>query len=330
MIENNRVLIVGGGGYVGTKLSYHLANNGYKVSVLDTFWFGNYFTDANNINLIKGDIRNEKLLAEVCKNQDVLILLACLSNDPMADIDPVTTEEINYRAVSNVIKCAKESGVKKMIYASSASVYGIQEIERVTEDIPLKPLTLYSKYKADIEKVVNQYATDEFIVVSVRSATVCGYSPRMRLDLLVNLFVFLAMKNRMISIEGGEQIRPLININDIVNFYELMIIAPKEKIHKEIFNVSSGNFKVIDVAYKVQNIIPCEINYSEVIDTRSYPVCADKAEEILSFTPKYSYEDAIHELKNAIETKKLDINDPKMFNLKYLKTLFANQQVQIY
>jgi len=327
---NNKILIVGGGGYVGTKLSYHLLLKGYNVSVLDTFWFGNYFNESNGIKLIKGDIRNEKILIEVCKNQDVVILLACLSNDPMADIDPDTTKNINYRAVANVIKYAKESGVNKLIYASSASVYGIQEIERVTEDIPLKPLTLYSKFKADIEKIVNQYASDDFTVVSVRSATVCGYSPRMRLDLLVNFFVFLAMKNKMIFIEGGEQIRPLINIKDIVEFYELMINAPKEKIHKEIFNVSSGNFKVIDVAYKVQNIIPCEINFSEVIDTRSYPVCADKAEEVLSYNPKYSYEDAIHEVKDAIETKKLDINDPKMFNLKYLKTLFANQQVQIY
>lgn len=326
-MKYKNILIIGGGGYVGTRLTLHLLKNDYNVTVLDTFWFGDFLGNHQKLNKVKGDIRDKSVIKDIFKNQDVLILLACLSNDPMADISPALTKQINYDAMKNIIDMAKRKSIKRLIFASSTSVYGIKNVEKVTEDLEMEPFTLYSKYKAEIEKVVLDSGSNDFTVVIVRGATVSGFSPRMRFDLLVNLFVYLAMKEKVIYLEGGKQIRPLIHISDIVDFYTLMINVNRGKIHKEAFNVSAGNFKVIEVAQLVKKNIPCEIKYSKIVDPRSYPACADKVLNILGYKPKLTIKDALIEVQHAIETNKIDINDTRCFNLKQIKKLFVNKNI---
>lgn len=329
MMKTN-VLIVGGGGYVGTKLTASLVDKKYIVTVLDTFWFGDFLPQNPNIIKVVGDIRDNKVVAEACKNKDVLILLSCLSNDPMSDINPELTQQINLAAVSNVIKIAKLNKIKRIIYASSASVYGLQDVEKVTEEIQVKPLTLYSRYKAEVEKLLYELADDAFEVVTVRSSTVCGFSPRIRLDLLVNLFSFHALKNKVIYLEGGQQIRPLIHINDLVEFYTMLIELDKKLIHNEVFNVSSGNYKVADVAKLVQEKIECDIKFSEVTDFRSYPLCVDKVEEKLGFKTKFTVEEAIVELKEILSKNTLQFDIPLNYNLKQMKLLVDQNKVQLF
>ena len=271
--------------------------------------------------MVKGDIRDEHAVQAIVQGKDALVLLACLSNDPMSDIDPELTREINLNALTRVVDIAKTSGVKRLVYASSMSVYGVQDVPKVTEEVPLRPITLYSKYKAEMEGVVQEAGSDTLTVVSVRSSTVSGYSPRMRLVLLVNLFVWLAMKNGTISLEGGDQIRPLIHIDDLVEFYELMLAVDREKIHREVYNISSGNYTVREVAEMVQRHIPCELKQARVVDGRSYPGNADKALSRLGFKTKRTVEQSLVEVKNAITEKRIAADDSRCFNLKYLKEL---------
>lgn len=320
-LNPKNVLIVGGGGYVGTKLSGCLAAKNYTVTVFDTFWFGDFVQRSPNLNVVKGDVRDEQAVRAVMAGKDAVVLLACLSNDPMSDIDPELTRDINLKALQKVVAIAKASGVKRLVYASSMSVYGVQDVPKVTEDVPLRPITLYSKYKVEMEEVVRHAADDNFAVVNVRSSTVCGYSPRMRLDLLVNLFVWLAMKNGVIFLEGGDQIRPLIHIDDLVDFYVLMLTADRDKIHDDVYNISSGNYTVKEVAEMVRRHVPCELKQAKVVDGRSYPGNADKALEKLGFKTKRTVEQALVEVKEAIASGKINGDDVRCFNLKWLKEL---------
>ncbi len=328
-LAGKRIVLIGGGGYIGTQLTRKLLDIGSAVTVFDTFWFGDSLGDRPELTKIRGDIRDDEAVRRAVAGQDAMVLMACLSNDPMSDIDPKLTKSINYDASSRAVGHAREAGVGRCVYASSSSVYGVQDVPRVTEDVPLKPITLYSRYKAEMEEVVNAAGDEDFTVVSIRSATVCGYSPRMRLDLLMNLFAYLAMKKGVIRVEGGDQIRPLIHISDIVDFYCLLLHLPHQRIHRQAYNVSAGNYAVREVAELVQKFIPCELDYVDVVDRRSYPLCSDRAAEELGFLAGNTIEDALVEVQQAMEKGEIDMDDLRAFSLKHLVRLLDTQPERI-
>ncbi len=317
-----RILVNGGGGYLGSILVPKLLAKGYHVRVLDTFYFGNFLPfEAENLEIIKGDIRNEKKVIESLKGIDKIIHLACLSNDPSSDIDPELTREINYKANKNVIKLAHETGVKRFIYASSSSVYGLKNEDKVTEDLPVEPISLYSELKVRMENFLFSIKDDNFTVSAVRSATICGYSPRMRLDLLVNILTVSALANGKLFIDGGDQVRANIHISDISNFYITLLNAGHSLIHNEAFNISDSNSTVIEMANKVQSLINCKIEFSDKMDPRSYKLNDDKARKILNFKNSYSIERAILDIKKSFFEGRIRIDDINCYNTKKLLLL---------
>ena len=320
----NKVLIMGGGGHVGTVLAKRLLDSGYQVKVLDTFWFGDFLPVHSNISKIQADIRDQRLVDQALKDVDTVIQLACLSNDPTSNLDPDLTKAINYTACRNVIHQAKRKGVQRFIYASSASVYGVRDEANITEDMVLVPITLYSKYKAEVEQELFSVGDGNFTTVAVRNSTVCGYSPRMRLDTIVNIFVMVALEKGAITVEGGQQLRPLICMSDLVDFYQLLLEVEKGRIHQQSFNVSAENYKVLDVAKMVQEKIPCELNFMDWTDPRSYHVSTEKVFKILGYRPTRTIADAIDEVKEAFEKNMIDPGDSRCYNIRHLKWLMEN------
>lgn len=307
MKKLHSILVTGGAGYVGSALVPKLLQEGYKVKVIDLYLYG---TDVlasvkSNPNLIeiKGDIRERQLLEKEIPGTDAVIHLACVSNDPSYELNPELSKTINYDAFLNLVDVSKKSSVKRFIYASSSSVYGIKEEPEVTEDLPLEPLTDYSKYKALCEDYLQQAATDEFIVTTIRPSTVCGYSPRLRLDLTVNILTNHAINKGQITVFGGEQKRPNLHIKDMVDVYLFLLQQPDEKIHKKVYNVGYENFKVREIAEMVNKVmggnIPIVVTPTN--DNRSYHVSSKKIREELGFEAKHTIEEAILDLKRAFD-----------------------------
>ena len=249
------ILITGGGGYVGTVLVEKLLKLGHKVTVIDLFLYGDYlinkYKDNNNLKCIKGDIRNSDLLIKAISGNEILIHLACISNDPSFELNPNLGKSINYDCFLPLVKLAKNYGINRFIYASSASVYGVKKEENVHEGLCLEPLTDYSKYKALCENLLLDSESTEFIPIILRPATVCGYSPRLRLDLTVNILTNHAYNNNNITVFGGDQKRPNIHIDDLVDVYILLIDYDKNKVGGKIYNVGFENLTVSSIANKV-------------------------------------------------------------------------------
>ena len=243
------VLITGGAGYVGSILAPKLLKKNFRVIVLDTLFFTDIGLEKIKSNpqlqIIEGDIRNPQTLKNSLKGVDAVIHLASISNDPSSDLDPQLTIEVNFDATLNLIKIAKESGVQRFINASTSSVYGIKEAPNVTEDLPLEPLTIYSKTKADAEPFVLKANSPDFVTVNIRPATVCGYSPKMRLDLTVNILTMHALNKGKITVFGGNQKRPNIHIEDITDYYVQLLEMPEEKIAGKTFNAGYENFTIL-------------------------------------------------------------------------------------
>jgi nucleoside-diphosphate-sugar epimerase len=329
MRKFKKILVTGGAGYIGSVLVPKLLKKGYEVKVLDLYIYGedvlNDVKDDPNLLQIKGDIRDRGLLERELRGCDVIIHLACISNDPSYELDPELGKSINYDAFIQLVDVAKEKKVKRFIYASSSSVYGIKDTSEVTEDLPLEPLTDYSKYKAKCEDVILREATDDFTVTIVRPATACGYSPRMRLDLTVNILTNHAVNKNEITLFGGEQTRPNIHIEDIADLYLFLLGLPDKKIHKKIYNVGYENLKLKDIAKKVQSIIGENIPIKTVPtdDIRSYHVSSNKIKEELGFIPKRTLEDAIRDLKDAFQQNKIpnSLKDIKYYNIKTMQAL---------
>lgn len=312
--------MTGGAGYVGTVLSKALVEDGYYVRVLDNFMFGDHLNGIVNLEKIKGDIRDKEVIHNSLKDIDYVIHLAAISNDPCSELDHKITKQINYDASKYLIDKSKEMGVTRFIYASSSSVYGIKKESEVTEDLNLEPITLYSELKGKVEEYLFTKDTDEFIVAAVRSATVCGYSPRMRLDTILNIFINCAYNEGEIFIEGGDQKRPLIHIKDIVRFYSELLEYDSSKINGEVFNVSYDNYKIKIVAELVKNLTGCEINYKDITDPRSYSLSTKKVKSTLKFQPNYTIEDAAKELLQCFKEGKIDRNDIRNYNIKLMKS----------
>jgi len=318
------VLITGGAGYVGSALVPELIKKKYKVTVLDLFIYGNTIDQHPNLKLVKGDIRDQELLKKTIPGNDVVIHLACISNDPSFELNPDLGKSINLDSFEPLVKLSRLYKVKRFLYASSSSVYGIKKEKNVTEDMPLEPLTDYSLFKAECEKILNNYgSSDEFVVTTLRPATVCGYAKRQRLDVVVNILSNLGYHKRKIIVLGGNQLRPNIHIKDMVRAYIEIIEAKSGKINKEIFNVGTENIKVTDIANLVRNVMgeDIEIEFKETDDKRSYHISSEKIKEVISFQNNFTIKNAIEDLKTAFDNKLLFnplIND-NYFNIEKMK-----------
>jgi len=321
------ILVTGGAGYVGSVLIPKLLRSGHKVKVLDLYIYGEDVLDRiegdPGLEQIKGDIRDTGLLKKIIPGCDAVIHLACISNDPSYELDPEMGKSINYDAFIPLVDISKAAGVKRFIYASSSSVYGIKEEPEVTEELPLEPLTDYSKYKALCEDHLQNAASDEFVVTTIRPATVCGYSPRLRLDLTVNILTNHAINKGEITVFGGEQKRPNLHIEDMADLYLFILKQPSGKIHKKIFNVGYENYKVKEIAQIVKKVINPEISIkvTPTNDNRSYHVSSKKIKEELGFQAKHSIDEAVRDLKIAFEDGRIvdPMNNKKYYNIKTMQ-----------
>jgi len=333
-MHNKDVVVTGGAGYCGSRLVPQLLSMGYFVTVLDTFWFGQDFLPLNNPNLtvIKGDIRDTKLLKKVFENKSIVINLACISNDASFELNESLSTSINLEAFEPMVLAAKKSGVGRFIYASSSSVYGVSKSDDVTEDHPLVPLTLYNKYKGMCEPLLKKHLDENFTGVILRPATVCGFAPRQRLDLSVNILTNLAVTNRRITVFGGSQMRPNLHIQDYCEVIKKLMIEDSSKIQGETFNVGYQNLTIMEIALVVKRIVESEIDgpeiqieVSESNDNRSYHINSDKIKRSLGFIPQFTIEDAVKELCNAFKANLLpnSLQDDKYFNVRQLKSIAA-------
>jgi nucleoside-diphosphate-sugar epimerase len=320
-----KIFISGGAGYVGSVLVPYLISKGHIITVLDLMLYGETLKKDKNLNIVNGDIRNVGLLKKIIPGNDIVIHLACISNDPSFELNPSLGKEINLDAFTPLVKISKSFGVKKFIYASSSSVYGVKKEKNVDEEMSLEPLTDYSKFKADCEKILFEYNSKDFSAVVLRPATVCGYSPRQRLDLVVNILTNLAYHNREITIFGGDQLRPNIHIQDMVRAYELFINEDDEKINGKIFNIGFENLSVNQLAYEVQKVIGTDVQIKKLPtnDNRSYHISSKKIQDELGFVANFSILNAIEDLKYVFEKKLLAdcLTNENYFNIKKMQSI---------
>ena len=319
------IFITGGAGYVGSVLTPELLSKNYNVTVYDLLIYGDTLKKHKNLKIIKGDLRDKTLLKESLKNQDQVIHLACISNDPSFELNPSLGKEINLDAFEPLVALSKKSGVNRFVYASSSSVYGIKTEKDVHEEMSLDPLTDYSKFKADCEKILFKYTSDNFVTSVIRPATVCGYSPRQRLDLVINILTNLAYHKKEISVFGGSQLRPNIHIKDMIRAYKLFIEIDPNKINGKVFNVGFENKTVSELALSVKSVIgdDVKINTVPTDDNRSYHVSSQKIFKELGFKANFTIEDAVKDLKNAFDKKLLKntLENIDYFNIKKMQNL---------
>jgi nucleoside-diphosphate-sugar epimerase len=316
-------------------LTPQLLDAGYKVTVYDTLYFGDHFLPKGNKNLriVQGDLRNTPKLAECLQGVDAVIALGCISNDASFELDENLSTSVNLNAFEPMVIAAKKAGVKRFVYASSSSVYGVSESPDVTEDHPLVPLTLYNKYKGMCEPLLFRHQSKDFVCVTIRPATLCGYAPRQRLDLSVNILTNHAVNNNKITVFGGSQKRPNLHVQDMCDLYLMLLKQPDEKIAGEIFNAGFQNMSIMDIAKLVKKVVAEEFPDKGDIplvttptdDNRSYHVNSDKIRRLLGFQPKRSVEDAIRDLCRAFREGKLpnSMTDDFYYNVRRLKALKA-------
>ncbi len=325
------VLVTGGAGYVGSLLCPQLLDLGYRVTAFDTCYFGSDFLphDDPNFTLVTGDIRDTAELLKACKGVDVVINLACISNDASFELDENLSTTINLKAFEPMVVTAKEAGVKRFIYASSSSVYGVSDAPEVTEDHPLVPLTLYNKYKGMCEPLLFKHQSDDFVCVTIRPATLCGYAPRQRFDLSVNILTNHAVNNGKIVVFGGTQLRPNLHVQDMCDLYKLLVEVDAGRIAGKTFNCGFQNMSIMDIALIVKGIVEREfpekgkidIETTPTDDIRSYHINSDKIRRELGFEPKCQIEDAVRDLCRAFKSGKLpnSMTDNSYYNVRTLK-----------
>ena len=325
-MEKQSVFITGGAGYVGAMLVPRLLQEGHRVTVLDLMIYGEDVLPKNPaLTLIKGDIRNQELMKSSIPGHDVVIHLACISNDPSFELNPELGKSINLDPFRPMVEISKNAGVKRFFYASSSSVYGIKDEQNVHEGMSLEPLTDYSVFKMNCEEILSEYQSDEFTTTTIRPATVCGYSPRQRLDVVVNILTNLAYHKREISVFGGAQLRPNIHIADMVEIYVVLLNAPKEKIAGEIFNGGYENYSVLQLAEAVRDVIGEDVvlKTTPTDDNRSYHVSSKKIADVLGFAASHTIKDAVSDIKNAFEKGLLpnSLDDEMYFNIKRMQSI---------
>lgn len=327
------ILVTGGAGYLGSVLVPKLLEAGHAVRVLDLMWFSaarlQDAAGSEGLTVRKGDIRDRALLEKMLTGTDTVIHLACVSNDPCSDLAPELTKAINLDAYRPLLELARSAGVSRFINASSSSVYGVKDDPDVTEALPLEPLTLYARYKAETEDIVRAFEAPDFTTVNVRSATLCGYSPCQRLDLTVNILTNHGYNNGRILVHGGQQKRPNIHVNDTADLYTQLVNTPAELIAGDVFNVGFENHRVIDIAHIVQRVLEdemgrsIEIEITDSYDERSYHISSKKVSDRLGFHPKQTIKDAIRDLVRAFRDGLLpdSMMEPRYFHIKHMQAL---------
>jgi nucleoside-diphosphate-sugar epimerase len=319
------VLVTGGAGYVGSSLVPKLLAAGYRVTVLDLCIYGDVIPPHPGLRIVKGDLRSPLDVANATQGCDAVIHLACISNDPSFDLDPTLGRSINFDCFQPLVKASKDAGVRRFVYASSSSVYGIKSAPDVHEDLPLEPLTDYSKYKAMCEDVLMAEREPGFVTVILRPATVCGYAPRLRLDLTVNILTNLAINNGRITVFGGNQLRPNIHVEDMTDLYVMLLEVPDAAVDGKVWNAGYHNLKVMDIAEKVREEIGprVEIVVTPTDDHRSYHVSSERIRRDLGFLARRSVENAIVDLRDAFATGKVpnSMTDDRYYNIKRMQAL---------
>lgn len=309
------VLVTGGAGYVGSVLVPKLLDVGHHVKVLDLFIYGDHVLDEvtnhPRFEAIQGDLRDQSLLKTILKGCNSVIHLACISNDPSFELDPDLGKSINYDSFTPLVNLSIDSGIERFIFASSSSVYGIKKDPNVTEALALEPLTDYSKYKALCEDILLSYQSPGFVPIIIRPATVCGYSPRLRLDLTVNILTNHAVNRKQITVFGGTQKRPNIHIDDITDLYVDLLQLPRHLVDGKIWNAGYENHQVIQIAEIVKEVVG--VNNVSIIttptdDLRSYHISSEKIRQDLGFSPQHNIKKAVSDLVIAFRSGK--ISDP--------------------
>jgi nucleoside-diphosphate-sugar epimerase len=331
----NKVFVTGGAGYCGSRLVPQLLASGYQVTVYDILYFGRDFLPNDNpaLTVIQGDIRDTQRVAGAVAGHDAFVNLACISNDASFELDERLSTSINLAAFEPMVLAAKNAGVRRFIYASSSSVYGVSDQLDVREDHPLVPVTLYNKYKAMCEPLLNKHLDAAFTGVTFRPATVCGYAPRQRLDLSVNILTNHAVNKKKITVFGGSQLRPNLHIQDYVDAVEMLLTAPTDKIQGEVFNIGYQNLSLMQIAQLVKKVVleeypefgDLDIVTTPSDDVRSYHINSDKVSRVLGFKPRHTVEDAVRELCHAFRRGELpdSFSDDAYFNVKRLQRLNA-------
>jgi nucleoside-diphosphate-sugar epimerase len=336
-LPNNfsRVFVTGGAGYIGSLMIPRLLDRGYKVTSFDITYYGDEFLPKNNQNFraIQGDIRDAAKLTDAIKGHDAFVNLACISNDASFELNESLSTSVNLDAFEPMVLAAKNAGVKRFIYASSSSVYGVSDQPNVTEEHPLVPLTLYNKYKGMCEPLLLKHTAPNFVGVIFRPATVCGYAPRQRLDLSVNILTNHAINNNKITVFGGNQMRPNLHIKDYCAAVELFLDAPDQKIANQIFNVGYQNLTIRDIALMVKKVVEAEFPEKGEIpivttpsdDNRSYHINSDKIRRVLGFAPQHSIEEAVRDLCHAFKDGRLpnSMTNDIYYNVRRMKNLRA-------
>jgi nucleoside-diphosphate-sugar epimerase len=319
-----RVFITGGAGYVGAVLVPKLLVEGYSITVYDLMLYGeNVLPEHDALTVIKGDIRDEARLRSSIGGHDAVIHLACISNDPSFELNPTLGKSINLDAFRPLVEASRDGGVGRFIYASSSSVYGIKTEPNVHEDMTLEPLTDYSRFKADCEKILAEYQSPDFTTVTIRPATVCGYSPRQRLDVVVNILTNLAWHNREITVFGGSQLRPNLHIKDMANAYLTLLRSPRETIAGEIFNFGCENHTVQQLAEMIQAEVGEDVTLKQVPtdDNRSYHISSEKVGQVLGLVSRHPIQEAVRDLCSAFDQGLLpdSLGAERYFNVRIIK-----------
>ncbi len=324
-MKSKKIFITGGAGYVGTELTELLLNKGYIVTVYDLLIYGDNLKKHKNLKVIKGDIRDQNKIENSISDHDTIIHLACISNDPSFELNPTLGKEINLDCFEPLVRLSKKKGIKKFIYASSSSVYGIKKNDHVTEDMKLEPLTDYSKFKVDCENILLKYMDKNFFVNILRPATVCGYSKRQRFDLVVNILTNLAYHKREITVYGGNQLRPNITIQDMIRAYNILLDDLDQEYNGKIYNVGFENKTVNKLALDVKYIIGDDVKIKKVSsnDNRSYHISSEKFYRDFNFKPVNTIQSSILELKKAFEKNIFEnsLGNSEYFNIKKMQNI---------
>ncbi len=325
-----KVLVTGGAGYVGAVLIPKLIDAGYEVTVVDLMIYGedvfrDTVKDEQRLHVVKGDIRDQALLKQAMAGMDAVIHLACISNDPSFELNPTLGKSINLDAFRPLVEISRDAGVSRFIYASSSSVYGIKETPHVSEDMVLEPLTDYSRFKADCEAILAEYQSPQFTTCTIRPATVCGYSPRQRLDVIVNILSNHAWHNKKIKVFGGEQLRPNIHIQDMTDLYLKLLTEPDANIAGKIWNAGYENHKVSHIAEMVKRVMgdAVQVETTDSDDIRSYHISSEAIARDLGFRASHTVVEAVADLKKAFEANLLPnaMTDKRYFNIKTMQAI---------
>jgi nucleoside-diphosphate-sugar epimerase len=328
----NKIMVTGGAGYKGCVLVPKLLKAGYETVVYDLLLFGAAGLPADpRLKVVEGDVRDTARYAQAVQGCDAVIHMACISNDPSFELDPQLSRSINYDCFEPLVVASKSAGVRRFIYVSSSSVYGVSDAPEVTEEHPLVPLTDYNKYKGLCEPILLRYQSPEFTTVIVRPATVCGYSPRMRFDLTVNILTNHAVNRGVITVFGGAQKRPNIHIEDVTDLYVKMLEYPSDLVAGDVFNAGYENHTVAQLAQLAKAVVeaespgrePIRIDTTSTNDNRSYHVSSRKIAGKLGYRPNHSIEDAVRDLCCAFKAGKFpdSLTNEDYVNVKTVKKL---------